>query len=300
MSESNRMESQSKEVSKENSPDIWQKSAVYKINGEEFKLTLGQIYHEIASGTIKPTYPECMMFLHLCRVQKLNPYLNEAYLLKYSSNTPAQIITSKEAFEKRASQCEFYDGKKAGIIIERDGKIIEVEGSFYLPTDKLVGGWCAVYRKDRRQPTYISVSFEEYVGRKKDGTPNSMWSSSGKPATMIRKVAVVQALRESFPNELNGMFMDEEMQSSRNPTKNELKKDVPSPLHDIIKNLEIKTAQEKELAKKEANENNNNDLDNKANVNSTDGNLDDNSETEKAFEELYNSEQALEGIKEND
>ena len=54
----------------------------------------------------------------------------------------------------------------------------------------------------------MEVSFDEYAGRKKDGSLNSQWSK--KPATMIRKVAQVQALREAFPSNLAGLYTAEE------------------------------------------------------------------------------------------
>ena len=38
---------------------------------------------------------------------------------------------------------------------------------------------------------------------------NSQWKS--KPATMIRKVAVVQALREAFPEDFGGLYSEEEL-----------------------------------------------------------------------------------------
>lgn len=53
------------------------------------------------------------------------------------------------------------------------------------------------------------MSLSEYIGRKKDGTVNVQWS--GKPATMIRKVAKMQALREAFPEDFQGMYSAEEL-----------------------------------------------------------------------------------------
>ena len=47
-------------------------------------------------------------------------------------------------------------------------------------------------------------------GKKGDGSANSMWS--GKPATMIRKVALSQALREAFPDSYSGLYTAEETQ----------------------------------------------------------------------------------------
>ena len=74
--------------------------------------------------------------------------------------------------------------------------------------EKLVGGWAEIYVDGFEKPVRVAVSFEEYAGRKKDGSLNSQWAS--KPATMIRKVAKVQALREAFPEDFEGMYTAEE------------------------------------------------------------------------------------------
>jgi len=66
-----------------------------------------------------------------------------------------------------------------------------------------------VYRAGLSVPVRAEVSFEEYVQRKTDGSPNRFWAE--KPATMIRKVAIVQALREAFPDEFGGLYSPEEM-----------------------------------------------------------------------------------------
>ena len=49
----------------------------------------------------------------------------------------------------------------------------------------------------------MEVSLDEYIRKDKNGKPFSMWKE--KPATMIRKVALVQVLREAFPNEVGGL-----------------------------------------------------------------------------------------------
>ena len=101
---------------------------------------------------------------------------------------------------------------ESGVIIqnEESGEIIERPGTFYLRgKENLVGGWAKVYRKNWKYPTYCSVSFDETAQRKKDGSLNSNWSSKG--ATMVEKVAKVRALRETFIEELSGMYEAEEM-----------------------------------------------------------------------------------------
>ena len=89
------------------------------------------------------------------------------------------------------------------------GDIEYREGMITVPGETIIGGWAEVFRKDRQHSTRVEVSFEEYAARKKDGTLNAQWSK--KPATMIRKVALVQALREAFPTNLGGMYSAEEV-----------------------------------------------------------------------------------------
>ena len=53
------------------------------------------------------------------------------------------------------------------------------------------------------------MGLSEYIGTKKTGEVNEQWTK--RPATMIRKVALMQALREAFPDDLAGMYDSSEM-----------------------------------------------------------------------------------------
>jgi len=162
----------------------------------------------VPSGT-NVTDQEVMMFMKLCEYQGLNPFLREVYLVKYG-DYPASIVTGKETFTKRAMKNEAYAGMEAGItVITAGGKIDRREGSLKLADERLIGGWAKVYVKGHSVPYYDEVSFEEYAATKKDGTLNGMWAT--KPATMIRKVAIVHALREAFPQDFEGLYSPEEI-----------------------------------------------------------------------------------------
>jgi len=159
------------------------------------------------------TTVEAMTFLSIARYQKLNPFLREIYLIKYG-RFPASIVVGKDTFTKRAERHPKYRGFSAGIIVSSKAAPEKVErrkGCFYQKaTENLVGGWAIVPReKDGELPVEIEVSFDEYVGRTGDGQINRQWA--GKPATMIRKVALVQALRERFPEEFEGMYDEAEI-----------------------------------------------------------------------------------------
>ena len=185
------------------------KEITYDANGKQVNLSVETVKNYLVSGNKeRVTNEEVVMFINLCKFSGLNPWLKEAYCIKYG-NEPATMVVGKEAFLKRAESHPALDGCESGVIVmDMDGNIEYRKGSFKLPEESIIGGWAEVWRKDKSHSTRIEVSFDEYAGRKSDGSLNAQWSK--KPGTMIRKVAQVQALREAFPNTFGGMYTAEE------------------------------------------------------------------------------------------
>lgn len=186
-------------------------TVVYEADGETITLTPSIVQNYIVGTDAKITLPEFKFFTSLCKARGLNPFLKEAYCIKYGKK-PAQIVVGKDAVLKRAIKNPNYDGMESGVIVQvkETGEITERKGTFYLrDSENLVGGWAKVFRKDWQHPTYCSVSFDEVAQKKSDGSLNANWS--GKGATMVEKVAKVRALRETFVEELGGMYEAEEM-----------------------------------------------------------------------------------------
>ena len=172
------------------------------------RLSGGIVRRYLASGGGNPSDQEVALFIKLCEYQKLNPFLREAYLVKYG-DAPATLITGKDVFTKRAAKNENYNGCQSGIIIQTEAGLEYRAGHLLLKQEKLVGGWAKVYRKNWEYPVEVTVSFDEYAGRKRDGSLNRQWASM--PATMIEKVAKVQALRDAFPEDFQGLYDASEM-----------------------------------------------------------------------------------------
>ena len=188
----------------------------YESNGEIVKLSPNTIKRYLVSGGGAVTDEEVMMFLSMCRFQHLNPFLREAYLIKYGDKQPATMVVGKDVFLKRAKRQPEFTGLQGGIIVmdKETGNLTEREGTFYVKElETLVGGWAKVYLKGYTVPFYASVSLDEYIGRKKDGEVNGQWA--GKPATMIRKVALAQVLKEAFPEQNSGMNVQEEIEGAQ-------------------------------------------------------------------------------------
>lgn len=182
----------------------------YKCGEETVKLSPAIIKQYLVNGNGDVSDQEVVMFLNLCRFQHLNPFLREAYLIKFGSQ-PATIVTGKDAITKRAMRNPSFEGQQAGVVVQvaETGELEYRTGSLVLDGEILVGGWAKVFVKGYQQPIEAVVSFSEYVGTTKDGMVNAQWSK--KPATMIRKVALVQALREAFPDDLSGLYDQSEM-----------------------------------------------------------------------------------------
>ena len=168
-------------------------------------LTAETVRNYLVSGNGNVTDQEVVMFIELCKAQHLNPFIREAYLIKFG-NSPANIVVGKDVFVKRAYRNPDYEGMRAGIVVvDKTGDVKEREGSLKAPGETLIGGWCEVYIKNKKHPIKSIVSLEEY------SKAQSTWKSM--PMVMIRKVAMVTALREAFPEDLQGMYDASEMQN---------------------------------------------------------------------------------------
>lgn len=220
-----------------------EKSVVFEVAGEQVKLTPSIVRQFIARGNKELTNQEVGNFINLCKYRKLNPFTNEAYPVKFGSEG-AQLIVGAEAFKRKAEEHPLFEGYRAGIIVMRDKNTEELEGSFMLPTDQLLGGWCEVYVKNKKYPQVAKVSMKEY------NKGQSTWSKI--PCTMIRKVAVVQALREAFPSELGAMYSAEELGTDTSKIEKVEIKDTITHNVEIAEDIDLDLSYPEELEKIDA------------------------------------------------
>ena len=105
----------------------------FTANGVEVKLTPATVKNYLVSGNAERiTDQEVVMFINLCKYNSLNPWLREAYCIKYGSS-PATMVVGKETFQKRADADPNYNGEQAGVIVETaDGQIERREGCLVL------------------------------------------------------------------------------------------------------------------------------------------------------------------------
>ena len=209
--------------------------AEYTLEGGQV-LTADTVKNYLTSGNGAVTEQETLMFIELCKAQKLNPFIREAYLIKFG-NSPANIVVGKDVFVKRAYRNPNFEGMKAGIVVVgKDGLIEEREGSLKLKGEELVGGWCEVYTNDKKFPIKSVVSLEEY------SKSQSTWKTM--PCVMIRKCAMVTALREAFPEDLQGLYDASEMGIDAKLPEKEI---IPGTASPKQKNMILALAAQKNL-----------------------------------------------------
>ncbi len=174
-------------------------------NGEKVTLSPEIVRKYLVNGGGNVTDQEIMMFLSLCKYQKLNPFLREVYLIKYGKGdkATATMVTGKETFLKRAQKNPRYQGHETEIKTDEEGKL-------YARAKVYVKGYAVPIKYDAYYEEYVALT-DEYVQGKPTGrkVPNKMWKE--KKRVMLAKCALVGALREAFTADLQGLYSQEEI-----------------------------------------------------------------------------------------
>jgi phage recombination protein Bet len=149
-------------------------------------------------------------FLNVCKARRLNPFVKDVYLIKYSQNDPAAIVTSVDYFRKRARAQADCQGWKSGVIVKTaDGAVKDTAGLLQ-DGETLLGGWFEGKPAGWLEPLRLEVNLRAYIKKTKDGAATRFWSPDNQPA-QIAKVAESQGLRKLWPDEFQGLYAEEEI-----------------------------------------------------------------------------------------
>ena len=167
----------------------------YQWQGQDIELTKQDVRNLISTDP-NVTDKEIQLFMQLCRYQKLNPFIREAYLIKYG-NRKANMVTGIETFTKRMEGNINFDGY--------------IPSNNYEATTDRKKWWSevAMYRKDIKYPIIHRVYYEEYVGTDGSGNITKIWRTKGR--TMLDKCALMGGARKAYPTALGGLYEEHEL-----------------------------------------------------------------------------------------
>lgn len=156
-------------------------------------------------GVANASRADLAIFFHQCAKTGLDPFAKQIYLIERQGKQTIQTgidgfrLIARRASDRAKQSLGYGDTQWCG----KDGVWTDV----WLSADPPAASKVTIYRAGDSFPGVALLS--EYIGTKRDGSANSMWS--GKPALMLAKCAEALALRKAFPQDLSGIFIAEEM-----------------------------------------------------------------------------------------
>lgn len=176
------------------------------VRSESWQEQIELIKTTVAKGT---TNEELKLFLYTANRTGLDPLLKQIYAVKRwntkTSREEMSIQVGIDGYRLIADRTGAYAGN--------DDAVFEQEPGSKFPSKATVTVWKLV--AGVRCPFTATARWEQYYPGDKQGF---MWGKM--PHVMLAKCAEALALRKAFPNELSGVYTNEEMQQADVPLEN--------------------------------------------------------------------------------
>lgn len=155
---------------------------------------------------------EFKLFVSICNKTGLNPLAKQCWAVKrWDASLGREVIsfqTGVDGFRVIAQRSEKYQGQVGPFWCDESGEWKDV----WLKSTPPIAAKVGVLRSDFKEPLYAVAKFTSYAAKKKDGSLTPFWLKM--PDLMIAKVAECLALRKAFPQDLSGIYSNEEMEQA--------------------------------------------------------------------------------------
>lgn len=183
------------------------------------------------------TDDELKLFMYQAHKAQLDPFAKQIYsVARYDGKAGREVRTTQtgiDGFRLIAERTGKYEGQNGPWWCGKDGIWRDV----WLAEEKPAAARVGVWKAGAKEPTYGIAKWSEYVQTYKDKQgnvmPTGMWSKM--PTNQLAKCAEALALRKAFPQELSGLYIEEEMEQAGD----DLDKDIePLPDGKLLKTSE--------------------------------------------------------------
>jgi phage recombination protein Bet len=167
------------------------------ITGDQTFWTDTQLSALKTLGLSNASKGDLSFFFHQAQRTGLDPFARQIYMIERGGRFGIQ--TSIDGFRIIAQRSGKYAGQDGPYWCGDDGQWVDV---WLKPTPPLAAK-VGVFHQDFHEPLYAVAKWESYA------QSSPIWKKM--PELMLAKCAESLALRKAFPNDLSGIYTDEEM-----------------------------------------------------------------------------------------
>jgi len=150
---------------------------------------------------------ELKLYVEWCRARGFDPTGGHVLIRQWKKGDKPSFIVTIEGLRARAQASGRYGGCRVVLTLDDNGFPFSAQG--------IVKVQAPNGREWIEDPGW-TVFYRESVAKDKEGNPNVFWAQ--RPAQMLQKNAEAAALRKTFPQELSGAYLDEEVPETKPPS----------------------------------------------------------------------------------
>lgn len=189
-------------------------AAIARVTPAEMVLTVPEDKMQILGDVIAPglSKEQLEVFALACNRTRLDPFAKQiCAVIRWDSELQRNkmtVQTTIDGFRVIAERTGKYAGRKPFEWCGPDGVWVEV----WLKKEPPAAARARVLRKDFPEPLAAIARYKAYVATKSGGAPTYMWTKMD--AEQLAKCAEALALRTAFPQELGGLYTEDELEQA--------------------------------------------------------------------------------------
>lgn len=191
--------------------NAWTEDEAAAVEAAGLVFTFG--YGENKGKQILAPRPIVAKFLHACERTGLDPLARQIYCIGRfgSDGLEWSIQTAIDGFRVIAERSRQYAGQDPAEWLTESGEWVPAFVK-KLHGDHPLAARVSVYRHDWDRPMVGIATWDEYAQTKRNGDLTAMWAQRGPG--QLAKCAEALAMRKAFPQDLSGIYTDDEMDSA--------------------------------------------------------------------------------------